>query len=66
LTEGNFYSWRRSLVGREDGGSALVPVRVVPDAAIEVVLRTGVTVRIPVGVPSGVVAELINALSVSC
>ena len=67
VTEPNFYAWRRSLAEREhQRAKSLVPVRVVADSMIEVVWPSGVTVRIPVGVPAAMVGELLAALGWSC
>jgi hypothetical protein len=40
----------------------LVPLRVVPDAILEVVLPTGLVVRVPAAVEASVVAKLVTAL----
>jgi transposase-like protein len=68
LQEGSFYGWRRTL--RERDGqrsttrrkSTLVPLRVVPEATLEVVLPMGLVVRVPAAVEASVVAKLVAAL----
>lgn len=73
LTESNFFAWRRELMKRDQEPQRVkpavgfVPVRVVPDAMIEVVLTSGVTVRGPMGMDAGAVAKLVAALgNASC
>jgi transposase-like protein len=68
LQEASFYGWRRTLRERGRQQSAarrrptLVPLRVVPDAVLEVVLPTGLVVRVPVGAEAAMVATLVAAL----
>ena len=69
LPETSFYSWRRTLSQRDrqqrsatPRAPTLVPWRVVPDAVLEVVLPTGLVVRVPLGVEASAVATLIAAL----
>jgi transposase len=62
----SFYAWRRTLRGR-DGQQAprrptWVPLRVVPDAILEVALPSGLIVRVPAGVEPSTAATLIAAL----
>lgn len=73
VSEPSFYAWRRTLGERERQrserrtGPTLVPVRVVPDAVLEVVLPTGLIVRVPGGADAQAVAKLVAALgSASC
>ena len=63
ISEANFHAWRRELTKRDAEPTAaskpakrlsaepstlqLVPLRVVPDTVIELVLPTGMTVRVP-------------------
>jgi hypothetical protein len=69
ISEPSFYAWRSEIARRDlDHAKAapatptFVPVRVTPSAVIEVVLTTGVIVRVPAGADSAVVAQLVAAL----
>jgi hypothetical protein len=67
ISEPSFYAWRSELVRRDRAKATpaaltFVPVRVTPSAIIEVVLTTGVIVRVPAGVDSSLVAQLVAAL----
>ena len=72
VPQASFYSWRQTLRERDRQRQAapaqatsqptLVPVRVVPDAVVEVVLATGVVLRVPVGADANAVATLVTAL----
>jgi|SRR5947209_16911015 len=69
ISEPSFYAWRRELAARdrEKGPPTppvptFVPVRVAPPAVIEVVLPTGVVVRVPVGADPAAAARLVAAL----
>ena len=68
LQEASFYGWHRTLRVRDRQRSAarrgprLVPLRVVPDAVLEVVLPMGLVVRVPAGAEASAVAKLITAL----
>ncbi len=72
VPQASFYSWRQTLRERDRQDQAapargtpqptLVPVRVVTDAMVEVVLPTGVVLRVPVGVDANAVVTLITAL----
>ena len=77
MSEPSFYAWRRTLQARErererqrpasPSGPTLVPVRVVPDVPVEVVLPTGLVIRVPAGADVHSVAKLVAALgSASC
>lgn len=73
LREPSFYAWRRTLREREPQRQsarrepALVPLRVVADAVLEVVLPAGLVVRVPAGADAAAVAKLVIALgSASC
>ena len=74
LQETSFYWWRRTLQQRDRQGATstatqatFVPVRVVPDAMVEIVLPTGVVVRVPAGTEVQTVAMLVAALrAASC
>jgi hypothetical protein len=68
LSQASFYGWRRTLRERDRQRSAapplprLVPLRVVPGAVLEVVLPTGLVVRVPDGAEAAAVATLVTAL----
>ena len=66
LQAASFYAWRRTLRDRHGQrvtqGPTWVPLRVVPDAMLEVVLPGGLVVRVPAGVEPSAVAMLIAAL----
>ncbi len=62
LRPASYYSWRRELQKRDRAALTLVPVQVRADAVIEVVLRSGVTVRVPAGADALTVARLVAAL----
>ena len=71
LNEPNFYAWRRTLDERYGAApvasAKFVPVQVVSDPVIEVVLRHGVVVRVPLPSEPTAVARLVAALeSASC
>lgn len=69
ISEASFYAWRKQIAHRDRDGAkavpvapAFIPLRVAPTAVIEVVLTTGLIVRVPAGVDSAVVAQLVAAL----
>ena len=69
VSEPSFYAWRRELSARDrEPGPVIppvptfVPVRVTPPAGLEVVLPTGVIVRVPAGADPATVAQLVAAL----
>jgi hypothetical protein len=68
LAEASFYGWRRELARREQAKpkvqrrSPFVPVRILPDAVLEVVLVSGVVVRVPPAADAATVAKLVAAL----
>jgi hypothetical protein len=69
VSEPRFYAWRRELARRDrvtvkaaPGTPMFVPVRVTPAAVVEVVLPTGVVVRVPVGTDPLAVADFVAAL----
>jgi hypothetical protein len=68
LSEPSFYAWRRTLRERDQQRSAarplprLVPVRVVAGAVLEIVLPTGLVLRVPAGADAVAVATLVAAL----
>lgn len=60
----NFYAWRKEIAKRDRAKPDLqfVPVHVRADSLIEIVLSTGLTVRVPAGTEAATVAQLIAAL----
>ena len=69
VSESSFYAWKRELAARDRVVTStttpmptFVPVRVAPAATIEVVLNSGVVVRVPVGTDPMTVAQLVAAL----
>ncbi len=72
LTRSNFDRWRRILAAEEGVPSplpppAFVPVRVVAEPIAEVVLRSGIMVRVPLGATADAVTRLIAAVgAASC
>jgi transposase-like protein len=73
VPQASFYSWRQTLSERERQRRAapiqaasqptLVPVRVVPEAVLEVVLPTGLVLRVPLGADAHAVAALVATLN---
>ena len=74
LEETSFYWWRRDLQRRDQALAAaatsqpkFVPVRVVSDALLEIVLPSGLIVRVPAASEATTVATLVAALrAASC
>ncbi len=69
ISEPSFYAWRRELAARDrevrqatPPVPTFVPVRVAPASVIEVVLPTGVVVRVPIGTDPVAVVQLVAAL----
>jgi transposase-like protein len=69
VSESSFYAWKRELAARDQAVTptttpmpTFVPVRVASTAAIEIVLTSGVVVRVPVGADLLSVAQLVAAL----
>jgi hypothetical protein len=71
LSEATFYARRRELADRvqptmSDTPSGPPPtfaaVRVIPDPTVEVILPTGLVLRLPIGVDPAAVAHLVAAL----
>jgi hypothetical protein len=69
VSQPSFYSWRRRFASRNPQPTTsapptatFAPVRVVPDPTAEVILPTGVVVRVPVGADPQTVARLVAAL----
>jgi hypothetical protein len=70
LTRSNFDLWRRILAAEpvvSSPSSAFVPVRVVAEPMAEVVLRSGVVVRVPLAAAADAVTRLVTAVgAASC
>ena len=70
LHEKRFYTWRRNLglsplarpATSTTPATGFVPVRVVSDSSLEVVLPSGLTVRVPASADVSHVARLVHAL----
>jgi hypothetical protein len=69
VSQPSFYSWRRRLATRNSQPTpsasptaTFASVRVVPDPTAEVLLPTGVVVRVPAGADPQAVARLVAAL----
>jgi hypothetical protein len=65
VSQATFYAWRKRLAARAQSTARTAPafaaVRVVPDATAEVILPTGLVVRVPIGTDPVVVARPIAA-----
>ena len=72
LTRSNFDRWRRILAARasespRSEGSPFVPLRVIAEPMAEVVLRSGILVRLPLSAAPQVVTRLVAAVgAASC
>jgi hypothetical protein len=72
ITRSNFDRWRRILAAEADilsppSASAFVPIRVVAEPMAEVVLRSGVVLRLPLGTAADTVTRLVTAVgAASC
>ena len=68
ISQASFYSWRGELARRDreqretPRTPTFVPVQVVPNALLEVVLPSGVVLRVPTGTDMGFVAQLVAVL----
>jgi hypothetical protein len=66
VSQATFYSWRKRLADpgpdTTDSVPTFAPVRVVPDPTAEVVLPTGLVIRVPIGADQRAVARLVAAL----
>ena len=68
LQEASLYSWRRTLRERSRERPvakelpSFVPLRVVPDAIVEIVLPSGLVVRVPAAAEAAAVVALVTAL----
>jgi hypothetical protein len=66
VSQATFYSWRKRLATRPrcttPPAPAFAAVQVVPDPTAEVVLPTGLIVRVPAAMDPAVVARLVAAL----
>ena len=72
LTRSNFDRWRRILAAERGVSSpvpvpAFVPLRVVAEPMAEIVLRSGIVVRVPLGAAPEAVTRLVAAVgAASC
>jgi transposase len=72
LTRSNFDRWRRILAAEPSGSQpspapAFVPFRIVADPVVEVVLLSGVVVRLPLGAAPEAVTRVVAAVgAASC
>ena len=71
LTRSNFDRWRRILAAESSeagpAAAAFVPLRVIAEPMAEVVLRSGVVVRLPLGATPEAVTRLVTAVgAASC
>ncbi len=67
VSEPSFYAWRRELAKRDALAAkrtrpTFVPIQVLPSAAIEVVMPSGVIVRVPAGADGDLAIRLVAAL----
>jgi hypothetical protein len=66
VSQATFYAWRKRLAARAPSTPRTAPtfaaVRVVPDATAEVILPTGLIVRVSIGADPVAVARLIAAI----
>ncbi len=66
VSQATFYSWRHRLATREAAPAppapTFAPVRVIPDLTADVLLPTGLIVRVAVGADPAAVARLVAAL----
>ncbi len=76
LNLSSFYRWRKILDDLDrpsatrprsepDSCPSFVPVRVIPDTIIEVILRSGVQLRVPLSADAPQLARLVLALGAS-
>jgi hypothetical protein len=66
VSQATFYSWRKRLAApgpdTTTPAPTFAPVRVVPDPTAEVILPTGLVIRVPIGADPTAVARLVTAL----
>jgi hypothetical protein len=66
VSQATFYSWRKRLAARRPDvtppAPTFAPLRVVPDPTADVMLPTGLVVRVPIGADPAGVARLVAAL----
>jgi hypothetical protein len=66
VSQATFYSWRKRLAApgpdTTTPAPTFAPVRIVPDPTAEVVLPTGLVIRVPVSADPAAVARLVAAL----
>jgi hypothetical protein len=72
LTRSNFDRWRRILItapreSKPSPSSVFVPLRVVSEPMFEVVLHSGIVVRLPLGAAPETITRLVAAVgAVTC
>lgn len=72
LTRSNFDRWRRILAAEPSGSRptsapGFVPIRVVADPIVEVVLPSGIVVRLPLAVTAEAITRFVTAVgAASC
>ena len=70
MTRSNFDRWRRILAAESSESpraTAFVPLRVVAEPMAEVVLRSGVVVRLPMNAAAAAITRLVTAVgAASC
>jgi len=72
LTRSNFDRWRRNLAAEPGAStpmpaSAFVPLRVIAEPMAEVVVRSRIVVRVPLGAAPEAVTRLVTAVgAASC
>jgi hypothetical protein len=69
VSQATFYAWRKRLTSHSprttsppSPTSTFAPMRIVPDPTAEVILPSGLVVRVPVGADAAAVARLVTAL----
>src|SRR5262245_59137783 len=73
VSEATFFARRRELAGPERSSQTTAPVwppsfaavRVIPEPTVEIVLSTGLVVRVPIGTDPAAVVRLVTALGAS-
>ncbi|QDV35221.1 IS66 family insertion sequence element accessory protein TnpA [Tautonia plasticadhaerens] len=73
VSEATFFARRRELASREQPRRpeapprppSFAPVHIIPEPVAEVVLPSGLVVRVPIGVDATAVARLVTALGAS-
>ena len=66
VSEASFYAWRRELAERDrvtmTQSAKFVPLQVISESIVEVVLPSGIIVRVPPATEAATVARLVAAL----